>query len=151
MQNVLFLSSRLFQFLLGAELVGVTALALTAVVCLGGESGVALTADHLVAVVLTGKDHEGGLDHTTTEAENEVKGGLFLNVIISKGTAILKLLASKDEALLVRRDALLVLNLLLDIVNRIARLNLKGDGLTSKSLYKDLHDDNVFFVVAFFF
>lgn len=87
----------------------------------------------------------------TTEAKDKVEGGLFLNVIISKGTAILKLLASKDEALLVRRDALFVLNLLLDIVNRIARLNLKGDGLTSKSLYKDLHDDNVFFVVAFFF
>ena len=86
----------------------------------------------------------------TTEVKDKVEGGLFLNVIISKSTAILKLLASKDEALLVRRDALLVLDLLLDIVNRIARLNLKGDGLTSKSLYKDLHDDNVFFVVAFF-
>ena len=86
----------------------------------------------------------------TTEAKDKVECGLFLNVIVSKSTAILKLLASKDEALLVRRDALLVLDLLLDIVNRIARLNLKGDGLTSKSLYKDLHDDNVFFVVAFF-
>ena len=77
----------------------------------------------------------------TTEAKDKVEGGLFLNVVVSKSTAILKLLASKDEALLVRRDALLVLDLLLDIVNRIARLNFKGDGLTSKSLYKDLHVD----------
>ena len=139
MQNVLFLSSRLFQFLLGAELVGVTTLALTAVVCLGGESGVALTANHLVAVVLTGKDHEGGLDHTTTEAEDEMKGGLLLDVVVSKGAAILKLLAGEDQTLLIRGDALLVLDLLLDVVDGVTRLNLEGDGLASQSLNEDLH------------
>jgi hypothetical protein len=40
------------------------------------------------------------------------------------------LLASEDETLLVRRDAFLVLDLGLDIVNGIAGLNLEGDGLS---------------------
>jgi hypothetical protein len=57
--------------------------------------------------------------HTTTQSEHQVKGRLLLDVIISKGTAILKLLASKDETLLVRGDALLVLNLGLHIVYRV--------------------------------
>jgi len=46
-----------------------------------------------------------GLDkdlHTTMQAEHQVKGQLLLDVIISKGTTILELLASKDETLLVR-------------------------------------------------
>ena len=116
-----------------------TTLALTAVVSLGGKSGVALTADHLVAVVLTGKDHERGLDHTTTEAENEVKGGLLLDVVVSKGAAVLKLLAGEDQTLLIRGDALLVLDFLLDVVDGVTRLNLEGDGLASQSLNEDLH------------
>jgi hypothetical protein len=60
-----------------------------------------------------------------------VKGRLLLNVIVGKGAAVLKLLASEDQALLVRRNTLLVLNLGLDIVDGIARLDLKGDGLAS--------------------
>jgi hypothetical protein len=72
--------------------------------------------------------------HTTTEAENEVKSGLLLNVIVGKGAAILELLAGEDQALLVRRNTLLVLNLGLDIVDGIARLNLQGDGLAGQSL-----------------
>ena len=56
---------------------------------------------------------------------------LLLNVIIGQGAAIFKLLAGKDQALLVRRDALLILDLRLDVVDSIAGLNLKGDGLAS--------------------
>jgi hypothetical protein len=33
----------------------------------------------------------------------------------------------------------LVLNLLLDIVDRVGRLHLEGDGLASQGLDKDLH------------
>jgi hypothetical protein len=36
-----------------------------------------------------------------------VKGGLLLDVVVSKGPAVLELLASKYESLLVRRVALL--------------------------------------------
>ena len=39
---------------------------------------------------------------TTTEAENEVKGRFLLDVVVVKSATILKLLASKDQALLIR-------------------------------------------------
>jgi hypothetical protein len=48
---------------------------------------------------------------TTTEPEHQVQGRLLLNVVVAEGPAVLELLAGKDEALLIRGDALLVLNL----------------------------------------
>jgi hypothetical protein len=72
-------------------------------------------------------------------SRTEVKSGLFLNVIIGKGPAILKLFSSEDEALLIRGDSLLVLDLGLDIIDGIGRLNLEGDGLAGEGLHKDLH------------
>ena len=41
---------------------------------------------------------------TTTQTEDKVEGGLLLDVVVAEGAAILKLLASKDQALLVGRD-----------------------------------------------
>ena len=55
----------------------------------------------------------------TTETEHQVKGGLLLDVVVRQGAAILKLLTSKDQALLVRGDALLVLDLRLHVVNGV--------------------------------
>ena len=46
-----------------------------------------------------------------TEAEHEVEGRLLLDVVVREGAAILELLAREDQALLVRRNALLVLDL----------------------------------------
>ena len=63
----------------------------------------------------------------------------LLDVVVSQGAAILELLASEDQTLLIRRDALLILDLLLDLLDRVGALNLKGDGFTSQSLDKDLH------------
>jgi hypothetical protein len=57
--------------------------------------------------------------HTTTEAEDEMKGRLLLDVVVRQGAAILELLAGENQSLLVRRDALLILNLGLDIVDSI--------------------------------
>jgi len=68
-----------------------------------------------------------------------VEGGLLLDVVVSKGTAILKLLASKDEPLLVRRNAFLVLDLSLDIINGVRGLNFESDGLAGEGLNEDLH------------
>ena len=42
--------------------------------------------------------------------------------------------------LLVRWDALLVLDLGLHVLNGVAGLHLEGDGLASQCLDKDLHD-----------
>merc|ERR1711879_953292 len=76
---------------------------------------------------------------TTTKAEDEVEGGLLLDVVVGEGAAVLKLLASEDEALLVRGDALLVLDLLLHVLDGVARLDLESDRLTCESLDEDLH------------
>ena len=54
---------------------------------------------------------------------------LLLDVVVGKGAAVLELLAGEDKTLLVRRDALLVLDLALHIVDGVGRLDLKGDGL----------------------
>merc|ERR1711977_605603 len=56
---------------------------------------------------------------SSTETEHKVKGGLLLDVVVLKGAAILELLASEDETLLVRGDALLVLDLGLDGLNGV--------------------------------
>jgi hypothetical protein len=95
---------------------------------------VALAADHLVAVVLGGKSLERGLDDTTTETEDKVKSRLLLDVVVGKGAAILELLSGEDQALLVWGNALLVLDLGLDVVDGVGGLDLKGDGLARKGL-----------------
>jgi len=50
------------------------------------------------------------------QAEDEVEGRLLLDVVVREGAAVLELLAGKDEALLVGRDALLVLDLRLHLL-----------------------------------
>merc|ERR1712032_951507 len=77
--------------------------------------------------------------HTTTETENKMESGLLLDVVVGEGAAVLELLASEDESLLIGRDALLVLDLGLDVVDGVGWLNLKSDGLASQGLDEDLH------------
>ena len=68
-----------------------------------------------------------------------MEGRLLLDVVVRQGAAVLELLAGEDEALLVRGDALLVLDLGLDVVNGVRGLNVEGDGLARQGLDKDLH------------
>ena len=68
-----------------------------------------------------------------------MEGALLLDVVVSEGSTVLELLAGEDETLLVGRNALLVLDLLLDVVDGITTLNLEGDGLASKSIHENLH------------
>jgi hypothetical protein len=77
--------------------------------------------------------------HTTTKAEDQVEGGLLLDVVVGQGATVFKLLAGEDQALLVWWDTLLVLNLALDIVDGVGRLDLEGDGLAGEGLDEDLH------------
>lgn len=67
--------------------------------------------------------------HPSTKTKNQMKGGLFLNVVVREGTTVLQLLSSKNQTLLVRRNTFLVLNLCLDIIDSITRLDLESDGL----------------------
>ena len=80
-----------------------------------------------------------GLSEATTEAEDKVKRGLLLDVIVRKSAAVFELLAGKDEALLVGRDALLILDLGLHVIDGVAGLDLESDGLASECLDEDLH------------
>ena len=68
-----------------------------------------------------------------------MQGRLLLDVVVREGAAIFQLLSSKDQTLLIRRNAFLVLDLGLDIVNGVRGFHIQGDGLASESLDKDLH------------
>jgi hypothetical protein len=83
------------------------------------------------------------VDFTTSQSENQVQGRFLLNVVVTQGAAILKLLASEDQTLLIRRDTFLILDLGLDVVNGVRRLDLKGDGLSGKGLDEDLQMINI--------
>merc|ERR1711985_47964 len=78
---------------------------------------------------------------SSEEREHQVKRALLLDVVVRKGAAVLKLLASENETLLIRGDSLLVLDLRLHIVDGVRRLHLKGDCLTGERFHKDLHRD----------
>jgi hypothetical protein len=80
------------------------------------QTCVALAADHLIAVVLGGERLERRLDDAATETEHQVQSRLLLDVVVGQSAAVLELLAGEDQALLVRGNALLVLDLALDIV-----------------------------------
>ncbi len=81
---------------------------------------------------------DAGLE-TATETKDKVKSALLLDVVIRKGATVLQLLAGEDQALLVRRNTLLVLNLGLDVINGVRGLHLKCDGLAGQGLDEDLH------------
>ena len=78
-----------------------------------------------------------------------MKRSFFLDVVVAEGAAIFELLPGEYQALLVRRNALLVLNLGLYVVNRVTRLNVEGDRLSGEGFDKDLH--LCFFRCDFFF
>jgi hypothetical protein len=68
-----------------------------------------------------------------------VQGALLLNVVVRQGAAVLQLLSREDETMLVRGDALLVMDLHLDVLDRVAPLNLEGDRLSRQRLDENLH------------
>merc|ERR1712192_82399 len=77
--------------------------------------------------------------HTSPKTENEMEGRLLLDVVVGEGPSVLQLLASEDQPLLVRGDALLVLDLGLHVLDGVRGLDLKGNGLSGEGLHEDLH------------
>ena len=73
-----------------------------------------------------------------------MEGALLLDVVVGEGSSVLQLLASEDQSLLIWGNAFLVLDLGLDVLNRVRGLNLKGDGLPGEGLDEDLHDATFF-------
>ena len=68
-----------------------------------------------------------------------MEGGLLLDVVVGESPAILELLASEDQTLLVGWDSLLVLDLGLDVLDGVGLLNFERDGLASQGFDEDLH------------
>jgi len=67
---------------------------------------------------LTGQGLDEDL-HASSQSENQVEGGLLLDVVVRECPAILKLLASKDQPLLIWGDSFLILDLGLNILNGV--------------------------------
>lgn len=133
----------LFKLFLGTELAGMSTFLLTAIGCLGGETGITFATDCLVTVKALGKHGKGWVIHSASESQDQVECRFLLDVVITQGPSILELFACEDETLLIRRDAFLVLDLCLDIINRIRRFHVESDCLARQRLDKDLHGDRV--------
>jgi hypothetical protein len=76
---------------------------------------------------------------STSKSEDEMESGLFLDVVVRKGSAILELLSSEDESLLIWWDTFFVLDLCLDVFDGVCWFNIKSDGFSSKGFDEDLH------------
>lgn len=48
-----------------------------------------------------------------------MESALLLNIVVGEGTTVLQLFPSEDQTLLVRGNTFLVLNLSLDVIDRI--------------------------------
>ena len=68
-----------------------------------------------------------------------MESGLLLDVVVLERSAFFQLFAGEDEALLVGRDAFLVLDLGLDVVDGVVGLDFKSDVLAGESADEDLH------------
>ena len=68
-----------------------------------------------------------------------MEGGLLLDVVVGQSAAVLQLLASENQPLLVRGDSFLILDLLFDGSNHVRRLDIEGDGLARQGLEENLH------------
>merc|ERR1719204_2977815 len=84
-----------------------------------------------------------GLDEdlhgTTAKTKYEMERGLLLNVVVREGSSIFKLLSCKDQTLLLWRDAFLVLNLRLDVLDGVVWFDVQGNRLSREGLDENLH------------
>ena len=76
--------------------------------------------------------------HAATQTEHQVKRRLLLDVVVGERAAVLELPAREDEALLVKGDTLLVLDLALHHLDGVARFHLQGGDLVTQILDEDL-------------
>ena len=75
---------------------------------------------------------------SSTKTKHQMESGLLLDVVVREGTAVLELLSSENQTLLIRWNSFLVLDLGLDVLDRVGSLNIKGDGLSGKGLDENL-------------
>lgn len=65
---------------------------------------------------------------TAAEAKNKVQSRILLDIVVREA-AILKLLTGENETLHIRREALFILDLVLDNVDGVGRFDLERDSL----------------------
>merc|ERR1719419_1507270 len=80
--------------------------------------------DGVIGLDVQGNRFSGeGLDEdlhgTTSKSKDKMKSGLLLNVVIREGSSVLELFSSEDQSLLLRRDAFLVLDFCLDVLDGV--------------------------------
>merc|ERR1719150_1333341 len=100
---------------------------------LNGVRGLNLKSDGLASESLD-KDL-----HASAKSQDKMESRFLLDVVVREGSSVLQLFSSKDETLLIWGNSFLILDLGLDILNGVRRLNFKSDGLASEGLDKDLH------------
>ena len=76
----------------------------------------------------------------TAKTKDQVESRLLLDVVVTEGTSILKLLPREDQTLMIGGDSLLIVDLRLDVVDGIRWLNVEGDGLAGECLNEDLRE-----------
>merc|ERR1711920_456590 len=132
------------ELFLWSDITVVTTLSLSAVDGLWWELGIELSANCFVAFELSGKFDKCWLTlnltiTTTSESKDKMESGFLLDVVVRKGSSVLQLLTGKNESLLIRWDTFFVLNLGLNVLNRVCWLNIKSDGFTRESFHENLH------------
>src|SRR5579883_3679169 len=99
---------------------------------LNGVRGLDIEGDGLASQRLDEDLHAAA----TSQAQHQVQRALLLDVVVRQGAAILQLLASEDEALLIRGNALLVLSsthsVSIAASNRAQRLRKNAKSKTTK-------------------
>ncbi len=83
--------------------------------------------------------HARYLRITAAQSKHEVQRAFFLDVVVCERPAVFKLLPREDKALLVGRNALLVLDFALDQVDGVGRLDFERDRLARERLDENLH------------
>lgn len=121
-----------------------SALLLSAIGGAGWQTCVTFSAHSLVAIERFGQQRQGWVVHTPAQTQHQVQRRFLLDVVITQGSPIFELLPGKDQSLLIRWDAFLVLNLGLHIVNRIGRFHIQRYGLPRQGFDKDLHGISCF-------
>ena len=94
---------------------------------------------HLEGNCLSRKRPNEDLHRATSQTKDEVDSGLFLDVVVRESASVVQLLAAENEALLGGGDSLLGVELGLDRLDGVRRLDLEGCGIASQCSAEDLH------------
>ena len=95
-----------------------------------------------------GNHRDCPLGHAPTKGHHEVQHGLLLGIVVRDRVAILELLVVEDQALLLFRDALLVLDDGFEGGDGGVGLHNDSDGLACGDRHEDLHALGVVVLVA---